>query len=51
MLSDHLEDVDSHKNTRYEKVCVYCTCILAEISAYHFELKYMAAMFFRAIPT
>ena len=27
MLSDHPGDVGSHKNTKYEKVCVYYTYI------------------------
>ena len=54
MLSDHLEDLGSHKNTKYEKVCVnyyLYLYILADISAYHLELKYMATIFFHAIPT
>ena len=47
----HIEDVGSHKNARYEKVCVLKRiCVLPEISAHHLQLNCMGDQCFLCHP-
>ena len=50
MTSGHLEGLVSHKNTQYQKVCVYLnlSVYISRDSAYRLQLKCMVGHFFQA---
>ena len=53
MFSGHLEDITSHKNTQYQKVCVYLNLsvyISRDFSSSVAIEMYGQPFFFRAIP-